>query len=256
MIVQARAGQAEAVLLTAQFTDDDGAPATPTSPEVRVYGHDPVALVIGPVTPTEVIAGMMLYELDISNVTTWRAGQYLVRWSGITDGTEGATVDTLQILETGSFASLVPIGGSYTTEARIRAVNKLLEDAENIEPADVALEAWRGAEYINGRLGERYVVPFAAPYPGLITLINDWLAAAYLLDRFHGENGNLSEHARMLREWADTRLDALLAGTESIDAEQPGGSSAGIGAASSSSYSKTWSGTMPNIEPSSKEWRR
>lgn len=249
MIFQGTVGQVSKVILAAQYLDSNGAPVTPTVPEARVYGGSPI-LLHATVTPTELpgVTGFMVGELDISNFALFPAGQYVVRWTGVTSGAETSIVAYLQIVPGSVLAGSSVVGGSYTTEERIRNVNKLLADVSAIPTFNVALEAQRAADWINGRLGARYTVPFTAPIDPLISVLNDWWAAANLLDWRYGENGNLSDHASALRRWVDGMLDRLIAGSETLIVPPIAGSTTGSGAASS--YSKTWSGTMPNIRPS------
>lgn len=212
MIFQGAVGQSAGVIVAAQYLDDDSQPATPSSPEVKILGGAPLA-VLATLVPAQAVSltGFMVATLDVSNVAAWPAGQYVVRWTGVTSGKSTSTVDTLQLVPSAAFATAGMIGGSYTTEERIRSVDKALED-EKLLSGSVALEATRAADYINGKLAEFYTVPFAAPVDPFLVLLNDWKAAALLLDRYYGENGNRGLHAQDLNKWVDDCLQAILDG--------------------------------------------
>lgn len=216
MIFQGAVGQAAAVIVAAQYLDDDSQPVTPTAPQVKIVGASPPA-VLATLTPAESLGltGFMVALLDVSNVATWPAGQYVVRWTGTTSGKVTSTVDTLQLVPSAAFATAGMVGGSYTTEERIRSVDKALRDEKLLAPA-VALEASRAADYINGRLGAIYAVPFAAPVDPFVVLLNDWKAAAMLLDEYYGENGNRGLHAVDLHKWVDDCIEWLLEGAGTL----------------------------------------
>ncbi len=217
MIYQGAVGQAAPIAIASQYLDDDAQPATPTSPEVKIIGGNPAA-VLATLVPVETLGltGFMLAELDVSNVNAWPAGQYVVRWTGVTSGKATSSVDTLQLVPSAQFATTGTLGGSYTTEDRIRAVDRALSDTVTLDSMAVAMEASRAADYINGRLAVIYTVPFVAPFSPTLVLLNDWKAAALLLDRYYGENGNRGLHAVDLHAWVDKWLDAIIAGELTI----------------------------------------
>lgn len=221
MIFEGAVGQAAPVILAAQYLDDDSQPATPGTPEAKVIGGDPPA-VLSTLTPVESLgqAGFCLALLDVSNIAAWPAGQYVIRWTGVTSGKPTATVDTLQLVPSAQFATVGTIGGTYTTEERIRAVDKLLRD-EALTSDQIAVHAVDGADYINGRLAGAYTVPFAEPFDRFIVLLNTWKAAALTLDEFYGENGNRGLHPVDLHKWVDDALDALIEGAALIPGVDP-----------------------------------
>lgn len=219
MIFQGAVGQAAAVIVAAQYLDDDSQPVTPTSPQVKIVGGATPA-VLATLTPAESLGltGFMVALLDVSNVLTWPAGQYVVRWTGVTSGKVTSTVDTLQLVPSAAFATSGMVGGSYTTEERIRSVDKALRD-ERLESPAVALAAANGADYLNGRLGVIFSVPFASPVDPFIVLLNDWKAAAILLDEYYGENGNRGLHAVDLHKWVDDCIEWLLEGEATLNVD-------------------------------------
>jgi len=248
MIFQGAVGQAAPIVIASQYLDDDAQPATPTSPQIKIMGGNPVA-VLATLTPVEALGltGFMLADLDVSDLNSWPSGQYVVRWTGVTSGKPTSSVDTLQLVPSAAFATTGTVGTSYTTEERIRAVDKALSDP-TLDSSAVALEATRGADYINGRLGGIYTVPFVAPFDPILVLMNDWKAAALLLDRYYGENGNRGLHAVDLHAWVDKWLDAILAGeivipTVPVVVETVGGVARTVG-------SKHQSYIMPTAIPS------
>lgn len=245
MIVQAAVGQSAKVILACQFLSDTGTPATPTGVEVKVLGGSPV-VVKATLVPVETagLTGFMVAELDVSNVAAWPSGQYAIRWTGTTSGSPTSVVDSLQLVPSSAFAAIGALGNSYTTEARIRQVSKLLDDTVTLPAPAVALEAERGAAYIDGKLAARYTVPFPAPYPPAIVLLNDWKSAALCLDRFYGENGNRGVFSQDLHEWVDKYLEAILEGGASLGPTVP--VDVAGGAAASSPNSKHSSVRMPS----------
>jgi phage gp36-like protein len=217
MIYEGTKGQVAPVTLAIQFLDGAGTPTNPTAPEAKVFGGSPFALKATVALAQSLgLTGFYMAELDISNAVVWPAGQYVVRGTGTVGAVPTATVDYLQIHPTGAFGVIAGLAGSYTTEARIRAVAKVLEDVVLVPSALVAQKAADGAAYIDGWLGEAFTVPFDLPAPGMIVLLNDWKAAALLLENKQSEAGNLNDMALMLTERVDALLQRILDGTLSI----------------------------------------
>jgi|GEM_PF-4134644 Protein of unknown function (DUF1320). len=107
----------------------------------------------------------------------------------------------------------------YTTGERILRTSRL-NDASSLSTLQIEDVIGQAKNRIHSRLGKRYKVPFALPFPDVVGTIADWLAAGYLLERFYSdrkrdkEEEGLSEILiRRAEDWLDEILeDHLLDG--------------------------------------------
>jgi phage gp36-like protein len=216
-IFEAGRGQTSAVPLMFQVTDANGAPATPTSPQVQIIDQA-AAVVKATLVPTERLGlvGFMVATQSVADAVTWPAGIYLVRWTAFVT-TNIVNVDYLQIHEAGQFALIAGgAGGSYTTEARIRNVAKPLEHASVYPTPLIAQKAADAAAEIDVRLRGMFAVPFAAPFDPWITILNDWLAASLLLEGRQTDESDENPHSTVLRARVEAAILGILSGTIDI----------------------------------------
>lgn len=206
-------GQAGKYPLTIQFTNASGVPTDPSANSFEIWlvnaDGSLSSKATGSLTKQASKDGFYGVFLDISDRSTWPAGEYVVRWEATISGTTTATTESFHILAAASVAGSNPLTNAYCSDAEVRAWARSLEAVAAAPAQLVADMAARGAEMINGRLGQHYSVPFSSPYPALIVQANVMIAAGRVLTNRSGQQGNLSTLGAQFLQDADDLLERI-----------------------------------------------
>jgi len=214
---RASKGQTAKVFFPVSFADSTGAAVDPTgSPTLKVEYVDPAGTLTLKATLSLTqqggIVGFWGAFLDVSNYTTYPAGDYGLVVQATVSGTATVLTDSFEIDESATSISGGFIAGAYCSEAQVRAVTTLLGTgvSGSFGSGEIVEKANLAAREIDGRLRAAYVVPFTSPYDDTIVLLNMWLATAWLLEGKQGQNGNLNAMAETVRARAESWIEDIL----------------------------------------------
>lgn len=217
---RASKGQTAKVFFGVAFTDATGAAVDPSgTPTLKVFYVEPAGSLTLKATLNLTIQGAITGSwgafLDISNYTTYPAGDYQIVVNATVSAIATILTDTFEIDESATSISGGFIAGAYCSEAQVRAVTTML--GTSVVAAFSSLEVVEKANFaareLDGRLRAKYVVPFSSPYDDTIVLINMWLATAWLLEGKQGQTGNRNEMAATVRARAEEWIEDILNGS-------------------------------------------
>jgi len=243
--VRASKGQAAKLPLTVQFSDATGAALDPTgTPTVTVFYVDPAgSLVSKAVLNASKQGGLTGFYgtfLDVSNFTTYPAGDYVVRWSGVVSAITTAGVDFFEIDEAPSASAGTVVTGAYCTEAQVRDWAQPLENLDAITSPKAVQKIAYAANVIDGKLRASYTVPFSGPpYDTVIVMLNIWLAGAYLLEDRQAQMGNTNTLGATLSERVDEWIADILSGAVALSVAPRTDSPTGVDMSQSSTLDST-----------------
>lgn len=233
-------GQAPKVLFALSFADPvTGAATDPTGmPTVKVYlvlddGTLDLKATL-PLAKLQGITGWWGASQDISDTSTWPAGDYQLVAEAVVSAMNVTYTDTFEIDETALGAVGAFIAGAYCTEAQARGHATALESVTAYPTTMFTKAAVDAAAEINMDLSAIYAVPFAAPYPDTVILLASWLTASNVLATAQSQRGNMNERAAALRAMYDAAIADIYAGLIVIDALPATSTDTGSGILSSS----------------------
>lgn len=217
-----RKGQTAKVFFGVSFTDGTGLAVDPTgTPQLRVYQVAEPLVLKATLTLTKqaAITGFWGAFLDISNGTTYPAGDYQVLATPTVSGIATVLTDTFEIDDAATLPDSGVLAGAYCSEAQVRAWTKAVAGVADISSGLIAEKAAWAAREIDASLRGLYAVPFAGPpYDDLVVLLNIWLAVANALEQEQGSRGNTNDLGTNLRSRVFEKLADLLSGEAVLSA--------------------------------------
>jgi len=210
-------GQTSKVLFAVAFTDATGAAADPTgTPTLKVYLVEAAGTLTLKATLNiaKLVATTGLWGAfqDISNATTWPAGDYQLVGNATIGGVASIVTDTFEVDDSPTSPTAGFASGAYCSEQQVRDVSAILIPGVTTPTAVVLNAIQRASRFIDLKLGGLYVVPFTPTYNDGIVLVCIWLGAGYTFENLQGQRGNTNELGATLIARAEMELADLALG--------------------------------------------